>query len=827
MKNPFRKKTLTPREVFIRTFLDCIAPGVVKFEVDHYIFGNTYRCVWALREYPASTESQAILRHLGEKSGVTLRIYCRQVSPGEEDRIIDNANKKNKLDGSDPNKLRQAVEAESNLRDVAELVHKMHREHEPLLHCAVYLEMTADSMEHLRQLQTDVLTELVRCKLNVDKLLLRQKQGFYCASPVGYNALGREFERVLPAGSVANLYPFNYSGKTDPNGFYIGKDKYGSNIVVDFDRRDSDKTSANILILGNSGQGKSYLMKLLICNLLEAGKSVVSLDAEHELEELCDKLGGCFIDLMAGEKRINVLEVRCWNEDTEADESAPGAFRKSTLLARHISFLKDFFRAYKEFSDPQLDTIEIMLSKLYQKWGISEETDFRQLKPEDYPILSDLYALINDELVNYRKGSLYTRELLQEVLLGLHSLCVGADAPFFNGHTNISDDRFLVFGVGGVLTAARSLRNALLFNVLAYMSDRLLTAGNTVAALDELYLWLSNPVAIEYIRNCLKRVRKRDSALMMASQNLEDFDQEGVREMTKPLFAIPPHQFLFNPGSIDRRFYMDMLQLDEAEFELIRRARRGECLFKCGAERYHLKVIAPDHIPQDWFERVQRLFKSREKTVSVEKTPFHGRIQCSCGAACRSKRSTSARYWLCMRHDGDEAACPITQIPETQIQQAFLRLYYNLKHQGSCILPDLIANLRSIRERKFLWSVDVIELNRQIAELTSQNQLLTTLRESGCVDPDIFISKSNKLTEQLRAVKQAKSRILNQDGDDTIPCTQELITILKRGPETLHDFDGELFGQLIDKVIIESNTSLRFRLKNGLELRESIERTVR
>lgn len=595
MKNPFHKKEISPQEAFIRSFLDCIAPGVVKFEVDHYIFGNTYRCVWALREYPASTESQAILRHLGEKSGVTLRIYCRQVSPGEEDRIIDNANKKNKLDGSDPNKLRQAVEAESNLRDVAELVHKMHREHEPLLHCAVYLEMTADSAEHLRQLQTDVLTELVRCKLNVDKLLLRQKQGFYCASPVGYNALGREFERVLPAGSVANLYPFNYSGKTDPNGFYIGKDKYGSNIVVDFDRRDSDKTSANILILGNSGQGKSYLMKLLICNLLEAGKSVVSLDAEHELEELCGKLGGCFIDLMAGERRINVLEVRCWNEDTEADESAPEAFRKSTLLARHISFLKDFFRAYKDFSDPQLDTIEIMLSKMYRKWGISEETDFRQLKPGDYPVLSDLYALINNELVNYRNGSLYTRELLQEVLLGLHSLCVGADAPFFNGHTNISDDRFLVFGVGGVLTAAKSLRNALLFNVLAYMSDRLLTAGNTVAALDELYLWLSNPVAIEYIRNCLKRVRKRDSALMMASQNLEDFDQEGVREMTKPLFAIPPHQFLFNPGSIGRRFYMDMLQLDEAEFELIRRARRGECLFKCGAERYHLKVIAPDH----------------------------------------------------------------------------------------------------------------------------------------------------------------------------------------------------------------------------------------
>ena len=85
MKNPFSKKAPSQQEAFLRTYLDCIAPGIVKFEVDHYIFGSTYRCVWALREYPASTEAQALLRELGEKSGVTLRIYCRQVSPGEED----------------------------------------------------------------------------------------------------------------------------------------------------------------------------------------------------------------------------------------------------------------------------------------------------------------------------------------------------------------------------------------------------------------------------------------------------------------------------------------------------------------------------------------------------------------------------------------------------------------------------------------------------------------------------------------------------------------------------------------------------------------------
>ena len=76
-------------------------------------------------------------------------------------------------------------------------------------------------------------------------------------------------------------------------------------------------------------------------------------------------------------------------------------------------------------------------------------------------------------------------------------------------------------------------------------------------------------------------------------QNLEDFDQEGIREMTKPLFSIPPHQFLFNAGSIDKRSYMEMLQLDEAEYNLIKFPQRGVCLYKCGNERYLLEVHAP------------------------------------------------------------------------------------------------------------------------------------------------------------------------------------------------------------------------------------------
>jgi hypothetical protein len=76
---------------------------------------------------------------------------------------------------------------------------------------------------------------------------------------------------------------------------------------------------------------------------------------------------------------------------------------------------------------------------------------------------------------------LYPPELLQEILLGLHSMCMGAESQFFNGHTNVTSDRFIVFGVKGLLQASRNVKNALLFNVLSFMSDKLLTEGNTAA----------------------------------------------------------------------------------------------------------------------------------------------------------------------------------------------------------------------------------------------------------------------------------------------------------------------------------------------------------
>ncbi len=599
-------------EIRIKDFFDRILPSTIRFYTDHYIIGDSYRCVWAIKEYPPTTEELALFSQLADRNNVTVRLYSRLVDGLEQRKIIQNAARRNKLHTGSDDAL-ENITAEGNLKDVAALIADLRKNREPLLHCAVFLELKAESMQKLKELQADIIMELTRSKMSVDRLTLRQKEGFLSALPVGCNMFKEQFERVLPASSVANLYPFNYSGKTDPKGFFIGRDKYGTNILVDFDRRAEDKTNANCLILGNSGQGKSFLLKLILTNLRESGKRIISLDPEAEYEELTKALGGCYIDFMSGEFIINPLEPKSFgqaepapnsrrtdNDNTDyshdCDESVPMAFRKVTRLSQHIAYLKDFFHAYKDFNDEQLDTLEIILTKLYNNFGITDYTDYDKLTAEDYPIMEDLYALLEKEYNEYDRSqkNIYREKTLQELCLGLHSMCVGTESKYFNGHTNIVDDKFLCFGVKGLLDTNRRLKDAMLFNLLSYMTNELLGKGNTVAAIDELYLFLTNMTAIEYIRNASKRVRKKDSAVILASQNIEDFMLDGIKEYTKPLFSIPTHQFLFNAGNIEPKTYIDIMQIEPSEFELIKYPERGTCLYRCGNERYLLQVIAPE-----------------------------------------------------------------------------------------------------------------------------------------------------------------------------------------------------------------------------------------
>ena len=247
--------------------------------------------------------------------------------------------------------------------------------------------------------------------------------------------------------------------------------------------------------------------------------------------------------------------------------------------------------------------------------------------------------------------------------------------------------------------------------------------------------------------------------------------------------------------------------------------------------QYYAQNTHPAIIDSETYAAAQKLRSSktdnRQLMCSEKQYMFNGKLICgNCGSPFRVKNSRTLRYWMCLNRASGKDNCTVPQIPESEIVAAFLRLCNKLQY-NKFILKDTLEKLNTIQNRRMPWSPDIIELNKKISEIISQNQMLAVLKQQGLVDPDIFISKTNALAEQLRKLKLAKERLLESKTDDTLSQTKQIIEVIRDIPDFLEEFDAELFDELVDKIIVEDNTHLRFRLKNGLEFRETIRRAVR
>ena len=235
-------------------------------------------------------------------------------------------------------------------------------------------------------------------------------------------------------------------------------------------------------------------------------------------------------------------------------------------------------------------------------------------------------------------------------------------------------------------------------------------------------------------------------------------------------------------------------------------------------------------VESEVFEQARALrLKRREKcSFTVKEHPLTGYAYCGqCGCLMRVKNKGGQDYLICRNHNEDSQRCLVKQIPVSSVYEAFLRLYYNLRHEGMEMLHEMYRNLLIIRNRQMLWHPDVVEMNKKISDISNQIHKITLLNRQGLVESDYFISKSNQLAKQLRTAKQQKEKLLEREDDKLIKMTRLIIESLEDGPADLDSFDEELFCELIDKIIVESNIKIRFRLKNGLELPESIERMAR
>ena len=245
--------------------------------------------------------------------------------------------------------------------------------------------------------------------------------------------------------------------------------------------------------------------------------------------------------------------------------------------------------------------------------------------------------------------------------------------------------------------------------------------------------------------------------------------------------------------------------------------------------KYQVENTNPAIISEEMYQAVQALIskKFRHRASKPGDHPLSGQVECAvCGAPCMVRFNNGKSYVSCRTHDFDACSCTTMPVRVETIYHAFMRLHFNLTRHPE-ILTDLWKNLRTIRDRRMLWGTDVIDLNRRISDIIGQIHCLNALNKQGIIAADLYVSQSNQLAAQLCDAKQQREKLQGRKEDDLIGKTEAIIEVLEEGPDTLDAFDEELFCELIDKIVVESNTRIRFRLKNGLELPESIERTER
>ena len=169
----------------------------------------------------------------------------------------------------------------------------------------------------------------------------------------------------------------------------------------------------------------------------------------------------------------------------------------------------------------------------------------------------------------------------------------------------------------------------------------------------------------------------------------------------------------------------------------IHRKNRGE------RPQYYAEGTNVPLISKETFEQTQNLLACRKAKYAKEQTnrewPFSKKISCGkCGKTYRKKIVQQTAFWVCPTHEESPSACTILQLQEKVLEAAFLRMYWKLKNQGMSILTQMLTSFQTLRNRRMLWSPDVIEQNKRISELLSQNQMLTTLKQQHGLDDAVY-----------------------------------------------------------------------------------------
>ena len=526
-----------------------------------------------------------------------------QVSKADSEKLIDRAIMEMRSQENNRGKESQKMEKESQLQTIEQMLQQLKTGNEQMFNVNIHLTTDTKTATELRN---TIIEEGFKFTANTGK----QIDAFVSANVSRldkYDAV----ERGMVASTLGACFPFVSDMLMDEKGIMLGSNS--NPVFVDFFQRNDVRVNSNMIIIGKSGGGKSFATKSILTNLAADNARIYICDPEKEYSTMAKKLHGGMIDVgNAGRGRFNPFHIypNMLDEDDDTGEEFDDTFES------HLRFLESFFKIVMEgIRSDALEALNGLVTRLYSMKGIDKYTDFAKLKPEQFPVFDELYELAKrsynqskDEFsrINYRVLTTYLEKFAEG----------GRYSGLWNGPNTIrTEENFFVFNFLTLLSNKNELvANAQMLLVFKYLEGEVIknreynqkyhTKRKIIVVVDEAHVFIDEqrPVALDFMFQMAKRIRKYDGMQIVITQNIKDFvGSPAIAKKSAAIINASQYSLIFSLAPNDMTdlvtLYKNAGGINKREQETIVAAPRGQAFFMYGpVARSTIRIETSDDI---------------------------------------------------------------------------------------------------------------------------------------------------------------------------------------------------------------------------------------
>jgi hypothetical protein len=446
----------------------------------------------------------------------------------------------------------------------------------------------------------------------------RQVDAFISSNISMLDVYDKTAGRGIQTTSLAASFPFISTTLHDERGIYIGYNQYP--VFANFFARNNERVNSNMMIIGKSGSGKSYCTKTLLTNFAADNTRVFILDPENEYEILCHNLGGKIIDV--GNSTDGIFNPFHIYPSLEAEEG-----ESNDSFNEHLQFMEQFYRLILPgISTDAFEMLNSITAELYRRKGIDSTTNVAELQPSDFPIFDDLIEMVDDMIENEQNE--YHLKNLQTVRMFIEKFGTGGrNSNLWNGYASIqTNENFVCFSFRTLVSNRNDIiANAQMLLVFKYLDSEIIKNRDfnlkyfadqeleedhrrVICAVDEAHVFINKkfPIALDFMAQMAKRIRKYNGMLIIITQNIKDFvGSEEIAQQSTAVINACQYSIIMSLAPADINdlitLYRNAGGINKEEQNSIVTARRGQCFLITGPMNRTTVQIEALNVAKDLF----------------------------------------------------------------------------------------------------------------------------------------------------------------------------------------------------------------------------------